>query len=1024
LKPAPTINDTTPVVGQTLTASVSDWTPTQDSFAYSWSRTVGGVTSVIVDASSATYTVVAADLGATLTVTATATLDGYATTAVASTATSAVANGTFDVSPAPTISGTATIGQTLTATAGDWSPSATLAYQWKRNGNVIAGATSSTYTVQLADATATITVSVTGSRTAYTSITRTSVATSTIEPLTFTDVVPPTIDGADVVGKPLRASTGTWSPTQDRFTYQWLCDGDPIVAATASTFTPTGTELGCEISVEMTGIKLGYRSITLTSDVTGAIDYGTFDATPNPTISGTLAVGNTLTANPGTWVPSAELSYQWTRDGEDIDGATDSTYTLTADDFDCVIGVYVVGTKLGYLDSNFLPSADTAAIALGTIRPAPTPTVSGTVKVGSTLTATVGTWGGLGDDVAVSYQWTRTKAGVTTEIDGATDDSYVLTADDLGATMRFVVTGTMAGYADANKSSSATATVAKGAFASPHVPTLTGTVAVGKTVTVDMGDWSPNEPTFSYQWFRGKKAIAGATSSTFVPRTIDIGTKIWVTVGATELGFIPITLDSSKSLVAMGAFDTSPVPTISSSGTFTVGETLTATAGSWTPGPSGTTLTYQWFRGGVAIAGQTAATYVLQGGDAGTSITVTVTATRDGFVTTTRTSLSTSLIAKADFTASPTPLIVLPNGSPAKVGEIVSVNIGDWAPLQFPLWTPVAGRIAYSYQWYLDGVAVDGATHTTYQLLAADLGKSVSVTVTATMLGYNTVTKTSASTDAVDIGAFSPAPSPTISGVRAVGSTLTANLGTWGPVAPSFTYRWKRDGTPIGSADGVSYVLTPDDLGHTITVTVRATAPAFAVANQTSDPTAEIALGDFVAGTPSISGTMGAGSTLTALTGTWSPNDIGTTFSYQWLKNGQPILHATDSTYVPPVADVTTYYSVRVTASRDGFTTLAVVSASRLVVKGTMTATVRPTITGTFAYDQVLTGSDGTWSPVLDGATFTYQWFRGKKAIRGATSSTYRITGSDLGAKLSFQVTVTAIGYNNGVAKSVAAVIP
>ncbi len=1023
-KPAPTINDTTPIVGQTLTATTPAWTPTTDSFAYQWNRTLSGVTTAISGATSATYEVVAGDLGATLTVTSTGVLGGYASTSMTSAATSSVASGVFSASPVPTISGTAAVGETLTAITGTWTPTATLGYQWKRDGQNISGATTSTYALQHADADKFITVAVTGTRSSYSSITRTSAATVAVEPLTFEDVVTPTIDGDEVVGNTLRASTGTWSPVQDRFEYQWFCGEDELPHATGATYTLVGADAECVITVEVTAVKLGYRSVTLVSSETSAIGTGTFETTPTPVITGALKVGKLLTADPGTWSPSADLAYQWTRDGVDIDDATDSTYRLTADDLDAAIGVYVVGSAIGYYDSNAIASEETATIALGVIAPAPVPTVTGIAKVGQTLELSAGTWGGVADDVTLDYQWNRTIAGDTTEIDGATDDTYELVADDLGATITVTVTGSMVAYTDQVKTSVATGIVTKGTFASPHAPTITGTVAVGKTLTASMGDWSPNDPTFAYQWFRGKLPIAGATNATYVPLATDLGTKISVTVIATEPGFVTVSGTTTKSLVALGTFDSSPTPTITSSGTFAVGATLTANAGVWSPSAPGTTLTYQWFRAGVAITGQTSATYLLQGGDAGNVVTVAVTATRLGFVTVTRTSAATATIANATFTAAPTPVIIYPNGDPPKVGETLRINPGEWAPLTFPSWTPTAGRISYSYQWKRGGVAIDGATGSSYQLLAADLGTTITVDVTGALLGYTSVTKTSAASTAVDIGAFNPSPDPTVIGVRAVGSTLTASTGTWGPVTPSFTYRWKRDGTPIGSADQSTYTLTPDDLGASISVTVRATATAFATSNRTSSATSAIVNGTFVAGTPAISGTMGVGATLTANTGTWSPNPELATFAYQWLKNGANISGATSATYTPPASDVGAVYSVRVTATRDGFTTMSALSATRTVVKGTFANTVKPAISGLAAVGQTLTATSGTWTPVVVGSTFAYQWIRGTTAISGATASTYVLTSMDSGKKISVRVTVSAVGYTNGVIKSVATTIP
>jgi len=70
-------------------------------------------------------------------------------------------------------------------------------------------------------------------------------------------------------------------------------------------------------------------------------------------------------------------------------------------------------------------------------------------------------------------------------------------------------------------------------------------------------------------------------------------------------------------------------------GTATVGQTLTTTNGTWTGTPA-PTYTRQWTRDGVAIAGQTALTYVLVADDAGKTIRCVVTATNTtGIVTAT-----------------------------------------------------------------------------------------------------------------------------------------------------------------------------------------------------------------------------------------------------------------------------------------------------------------------------------------------------------------------------------------------------
>ena len=81
----------------------------------------------------------------------------------------------------------------------------------------------------------------------------------------------------------------------------------------------------------------------------------------NPTISGTLRKGKTLTVNYGTWSPRVTFTQRWLRDGVAISGATGKTYTLKTADVGHKISVRIVGTKTNY--SNAVGySAQTARI--------------------------------------------------------------------------------------------------------------------------------------------------------------------------------------------------------------------------------------------------------------------------------------------------------------------------------------------------------------------------------------------------------------------------------------------------------------------------------------------------------------------------------------------------------------------------------------------------------------------------------------------------------------------------------------
>ncbi|MCJ1685417.1 S8 family serine peptidase [Rathayibacter sp. VKM Ac-2928] len=436
-----------------------------------------------------------------------------------------------------------------------------------------------------------------------------------------------------------------------------------------------------------------------------------------PTISGAAQVGKPLTATAGTWSPQpVALSYQWKRDGSVLQGATGASYTPVAADAGTTLTVTVTGTKTGYTTLSKSSAGVVVTPGLQTLMP--TPTISGGTTVGSTLTANPGTWD---SGVTLSYQW---KKNGGTYISGATAKTYVLRASDAGATLTVSVTSTKPGFSPATKTSATTAAVTNGTVLTGPTPTITGTPTVGQKLTAVPGTWAPAPVALAYQWKRGGVAISGATASSYTLVAADADTAITVSVTGTKTGYAALTKTSAATTVKAALQTAMPVPTIT--GTKTVGATLTANPGTW---DAGTTLTYQWKKnGGTYISGATAKTYVLKASDAGATLTVSVTSTKPGFSPATKTSATTSAIAKGTLTGA-TPTIT----GTAKVGQILTAKPGTWAP----------APVTLTYQWYRGTTAISGATSATYKLATADKAGSITVKVTGTKTGYTTLTKTS-----------------------------------------------------------------------------------------------------------------------------------------------------------------------------------------------------------------------------------------------------------------------------------------
>jgi hypothetical protein len=168
------------------------------------------------------------------------------------------------------------------------------------------------------------------------------------------------------------------------------------------------------------------------------------------------------------------------------------------------------------------------------------PTVSGTAKVGETLSVSNGTW--TSSPTTYAYRWQRcTSSTSCTNIAGATAQTYVARAADAGRTLRAVVTASNAdgsSTANSNMTDTVAAGTGTGTPANTAQPSVTGDAIVGGTLFAHNGTWTNSPTTFAYQWLQCDRfggsclPVIGATGRTYGIRLADVEGTLRVDVTA------------------------------------------------------------------------------------------------------------------------------------------------------------------------------------------------------------------------------------------------------------------------------------------------------------------------------------------------------------------------------------------------------------------------------------------------------------------------------------------------------------
>jgi hypothetical protein len=539
--------------------------------------------------------------------------------------------------------------------------------------------------------------------------------------------------------------------------YQWYKGASALAGETTSSLTlnnVSSTDAGTyNVVVSGTCGNAVTNSASLTVNQNVVVATSPVSLTNCPGTSANFSVNATGTG----------LSYQWYKGTSALAGETTSSLTLnnvSATD-GSTYSVVVSGTcGNAVTNSASLTVNQNVVVATAPVSLTNCPGTSANFSVNATGTG-------------LSYQWYKGGSALAGQTSSSLNLANVSSTD--AGTYSVVVSGTC-GNAVTN---SASLTVNQNVVVATAPVSLTNCPGTSASFSVNATGTG-----LSYQWYKGGSALAGETTSSLTLNNVsatDAGTYSVVVSGTCGNA---VTNSASLTVNQNVVVATAPVSLTNCPGT----------SANFSVNATGTGLSYQWYKGGSALAGQTSSSLNLaniSATDAGT-YSVVVSGTCGNAVTN---SASLTVNQNVVVATAPVSLTNCPGTSAS-----FSVN---------------ATGTGLSYQWYKGGSALAGATTSSLTLnnvTAADAGTySVTVAGTCGTVSRNATLTVNASTTATSL----------VSTFKNVGDSVTFSTVTSG--TGPFSYVWKKNGVVLSGQTGSSLTLVNLAFGDAGTYSVEVT---------------------------------------------------------------------------------------------------------------------------------------------------------------------------------------------------------
>ena len=641
------------------------------------------------------------------------------------------------------------VGQTVdpnasvsfTVAAGGTGP---ISYQWRKNGSNIVGATSASYTIASAQQSHEGDYSVVVSN-AFSS------ATSDAATLTVNDPVVVTTHPAGQTVNPNASVTFTVTASgTSPLGYQWRKNGGNIGGATSASYTIASAQQADEggysvvVSNAFSSATSNTATLTVNDPVVVTTQPSSRAVNPNASTTFTVAVSGT-----------GPLSYQWSKNGSNILGATGASYTIAsaqqADEGDYTVMV-----------SNAFSSATSNAATLTVNDPVVVTThpVSQAVNLNATVTFTV-TASGTGP---LGYQW-RKNGG---NIGGATSASFTIASAQASDQAGYSVVVSNAFSSVTSNTANLTVQAAGTITQQP----VSQTVNPGANATLTVVAVS-NGSAFSYQWRKNGSDLLGANSASLTINAVQEGN---------EGSYAVLLTNNLGSILSNPASLTVNDPVVLT--TQPVGQTVNPNASvNFTVAASGTgPFNYQWRKNGSDVAGATSTTHTIgsaqQSDEGDYSVVVS-----NGFSSATSNSAALMVNDPVVITAQPQPALVTAGSS---VTFIVSAT----------------GTAPLGYQWRKDGNLLVGANDPVLNLSGVQMADAGAYDVVVD----NIVGSVTSSAASLQIGTEPPA---IVAQPQDATAEITApvEFSVLASGAGPLSYQWSHNGVPLPGGTNSTLVL-------------------------------------------------------------------------------------------------------------------------------------------------------------------------------------------------------------------------